>query len=449
MALFSVGYLPAYLLPVVVARVVTDLGVTATQAGAVGSGLLLASAGAGLLLATRVRTIGARRLARAGLTLLILGFALAAVAPSLPPLILGCLLGGLGTGTVAAVAGVGIAAADQPHRLSAHGLLAASATAAGLFLALPHLPGGHALPFAALATYGAATLPTLGRLPGTPPHPSPSRGTRDPDQPADLRPSLPCPSLPCPSLPCPSHLPRRAAGTALALGMAAWSMAQNALWGVSSQIGLHRVGLSESTLGLVFAAALGGGLLGVLAAAALGTRLGRAVPIGAGTAVIALCVATAGSAQMPVPFATGEVLWNSVYPLVLTHLLGLAAALDRAGRWAVLVGAASSLGVACGPVAGAALAGTAGFPATGLALDGLLAAVAVPLTAVARRSAEPSAEPEHRLSAPHPFIPRQTGQANPPEPVPEPAPEPTSVAAAGLPVRALGRLHTHRSAVTP
>ncbi|MER5636487.1 MFS transporter [Kitasatospora sp. NPDC002227] len=419
-ALFSAGYLPAYLLPAIVARVVGDLGVTSTQAGAVGSGLLLASAAAGLLLAARVHATGARRLARAGLVLLVLGFALAAAATALLPLVLGCLLGGLGTGTVAAVAGVEAAAAAQPHRVSAFGLLAASAGAGSLFLALPHLGGGHTLPFAALAAYGAATWPSLRRLPN--PAPAPTSAVPHQRGRAAVLPVAPRhPDTVARSSPVPAArpwLPHRLGGSVLAGGIALWSMAQNALWGVSGQIGLHRVGLTEAALGLVFAGALGGGLLGVAAAAAFGSRLGRALPVGLGTATIAACVAMAGSAHTAGPFAVGEVLWNTAYPIVLTSLLGLAAELDQRGRWAVLVGAASALGVACGPLAGTTLVTTVGFPGTGLALGALLAAVAVPLTAVATRAAVATLTAV-ATSATEPAVPGRAmtlRQARPPQP---------------------------------
>lgn len=163
-------------------------------------------------------------------------------------------------------------------------------------------------------------------------------------------------------------------------------MAQNALWGVSGRIGLTQAGLSEVTLGLVFAVALGAGLAGATAAGVLGRRLGRVVPIGAGTLLIALCVLLSSSAEGPYSFATGEILWNAVYPVVLSYLLGLAASLDPRGRWAVLVGSASSLGVACGPVTGSALAESAGYRGMGLTLCALLLLVAAPLTAVARQA---------------------------------------------------------------
>ncbi|MBD0707770.1 MFS transporter, partial [Streptomyces sp. CBMA291] len=179
-------------------------------------------------------------------------------------------------------------------------------------------------------------------------------------------------------------LPRRAAGIALASGILCWSLAQNALWGVSGRIGTTQAGLTEVTVGAVFAAALGAGLAGVTAAGALGSRLGRAVPIGVGTVLIAGCVLLSSAAGSLVPFATGEILWNAVYPAVLSYLLGLAASLDPRGRWAVLVGSASSLGVACGPVTGSLLSESAGYSGMGRVLCVLLLVVAVPMTAVAR-----------------------------------------------------------------
>jgi MFS family permease len=168
--------------------------------------------------------------------------------------------------------------------------------------------------------------------------------------------------------------------------MPCWSLAQNALWGVSGRIGLEQAHLTESTVGAVFALALGAGLLGVTGAGALGPRFGRAVPVGAGTVLIALCIALSASATGPASFAAGEIAWNTFYPIVLSHLIGLAACLDPRGRWAVLVGSASSLGTAAGPLTGSVLAAQAGFPVMGAVLAAGLLVIAVPMTAVARRA---------------------------------------------------------------
>ncbi|MGW1229027.1 MFS transporter [Streptomyces sp. NPDC001478] len=356
-AVFTAGYLAAYLLPTIVGRLSVHLGLSTAQAGLVGSALLLSSATAGFCLAGRVESLGPRRPARLGLVLAAVGYGVAALAHSVPLVVLGVVIGGLGSGTATAVAASGIAAQSDPHRASSLGLLSVSATAGALYLTIPHLGGGHRLPFASIAVVALLVWPATSRL-------------------GDFAPAGP-------SVPASGRLPHRRSGLVLAGGMLVWSMAQNALWGVSSRIGVDQVGLSEVTIGAVFAAALGAGLLGVMGAGVLGSRLGRAVPIGLGTVVIAGSIVLSSSAGGLGSFATGEILWNTVYPVVLSYLIGLAASLDVRGRWAVLAGSASSVGVACGPVLGSVLSEEAGFPVMGLILGTVTLLVAVPVTAVA------------------------------------------------------------------
>ncbi|WP_030211034.1 MFS transporter [Streptomyces bikiniensis] len=365
-ALFTAGYLAPYLLPTVVGRLSAGLGLTPAQAGLVGSVLLLGSSTAGFTLAARGERIGPRRAARAGLLAMIVGYGSAAAAGTVPLVVAGAVLGGLGSGTATAVAAAGIAGRRDPHRASTLGLLSVSAAAGALYLTLPHLGTGHAPPLLAIVCAAALVWPVTGRLEGG------ARARADADAGAAH---------------VAGPLPYRRAGAVLAGGILCWSLAQNALWGVSGRIGTTQAGLSEVTVGAVFAAALGAGLAGVTAAGALGSRLGRAVPIGAGTVVIAGCVLLSSAAGDLVSFAAGEILWNAVYPVVLSYLLGLAASLDPRGRWAVLVGSASSLGVACGPVTGSLLSEGAGYPGMGAVLCCLLLLVAAPMTAVARHAA--------------------------------------------------------------
>ncbi|MFF4078488.1 MFS transporter [Streptomyces sp. NPDC001777] len=356
-AVFTAGYLAAYLLPTIVGRLSVYLGLGTAQAGLVGSALLLSSATAGFVLAGRVERLGPRRPARAGLVLAAVGYGCAALAGSVPLVVAGAVVGGFGSGTATAVAASGIAAQRDPHRTSSLGLLSVSATAGALYLTIPHLGGGHRLPFASIALVALLVWPATARLGGAAPA--------------------------GPAAPATGRLPHRRSGPVLAGGMLVWSMAQNALWGVSGRIGVGQAGLSEVTVGAVFAAALGAGLLGVMGAGLLGSRLGRAVPIGLGTVIIAGSIVLSSSAGSLGSFATGEILWNTVYPVVLSYLIGLAASLDVRGRWAVLAGSASSVGVACGPVLGSVLSEQAGYPGMGLILGVVTLLVAVPVTAVA------------------------------------------------------------------
>ncbi|MFD8724468.1 MFS transporter [Streptomyces sp. NPDC059629] len=364
-ALFTAGYLAPYLLPTTVGRLESGLPLSATQAGAVGSALLLSSAVAGFLLASRVDRIGPRTLARTGLLLAVLGYGGAALTTHVPAVTAGAVVGGFGSGTLTAVAATGFAAQRDPHRATTLGLLGVSALAGAVYLTVPHLGPGHAQPLAAMALTALAVWPVTGRL-------SPRTA----------------PALPRTTTATAtggSRLPHLRSGLLLAAAMPCWSAAQNSLWGVSGRIGLTQARLSEVTVGGVFAVALGAGLLGVVGAGALGPRLGRALPIGLGTVLIAGCVALSASAVDLTSFATGEIAWNVLYPVVLSYVIGLAASLDPRGRWAVLVGSASSLGTATGPVIGSLLSARAGFPAMGTILAVGLLAVAVPLTAVALR----------------------------------------------------------------
>ncbi|GAA2524430.1 MULTISPECIES: MFS transporter [Streptomyces] len=362
-ALFTAGYLAPYLLPTTVGRLERGLGLSATQAGAVGSALLLSSATAGFLLASRVERTGARTLARLGLVLAALGYGTAALTTAVPAVVAGAVVGGFGSGTATTVAATRIAAERDPHRASTLGLLSVSALAGVVYLTVPRLPG-HGLTLAAVALTALAVWPLTSRLP------TGASGSRRAGKGAATGTGT-------------ARLPHRRSGLVLAGAMVFWSLAQNALWGVSGRIGVTQAHLSEPTVGVVFAVALGAGLLGVVAAGALGSRLGRALPIGGGTVLIAGCIALSASATGLGSFAAGEIAWNTVYPVVLSYLIGLAASLDPRGRWAVLVGSASSLGTAAGPLTGSVLSAQAGFPVMGAVLGAGLLLVALPMTAVA------------------------------------------------------------------
>ncbi|MFH9583834.1 MFS transporter [Streptomyces luteogriseus] len=356
-ALFTAGYLAPYLLPTTVGRLDSDLPLSATQAGAVGSALLLSSATAGFALASRVERVGARTLARLGLALALLGYGGAALTTAVPAVVAGAIVGGFGSGTATTVAATLIAAQRDPHRASTAGLLSVSALAGAVYLTVPHLGPGHGLPLAAIALTSLVVWPLTGSLPtGT--TVAPARHDK-------------------------ARLPHARSGLLLAAAMVCWSLAQNSLWGVSGRIGLEQAHLGEATVGVVFALGLGAGLAGVLAAGALGARLGRAVPIGGGTVLIAVCIALSASATDLGSFAAGEIAWNTLYPVVLSYLIGLAASLDPRGRWAVLVGSASSLGTAAGPLTGGVLSAQAGFPVMGAVLGAGLLVIALPMTAVA------------------------------------------------------------------
>ncbi len=244
-ALFTAGYLAAYLLPTTVGRLDSGLPLSSTEAGSIGS----PAAGVGL------RGLPARR----------------ARPPDRPPQARPCRAsarrrgirhgrsqpqhprGRRGSGGRR----VRLRYGDHrrrdrhrrqrdPHRTSTLGLLGVSALAGVIYLTVPRLGPGHGLPLAALALTALLVWPATGRL----------------STPARIVTTTPVPGT---AAACPTPAPDRPRA-----GILCWSLAQNSLWGVSGRIGLTQAHLTEVTVGAVFAIALGAGLLGVIGAGALG-----------------------------------------------------------------------------------------------------------------------------------------------------------------------------------
>jgi predicted MFS family arabinose efflux permease len=117
------------------------------------------------------------------------------------------------------------------------------------------------------------------------------------------------------------------------------------------------------------------GLAGAGAATALNVRWGRALPITGFCVVfiivtLALCLWRHPTAYVVALVASGVIFYFSV-----PYMLGLAAALDRSGRWAAAACSAYLLGFAAGPVLAGAVIQATDYAG--------LAAVSVVLTIVA------------------------------------------------------------------
>jgi predicted MFS family arabinose efflux permease len=134
-----------------------------------------------------------------------------------------------------------------------------------------------------------------------------------------------------------------------------------AVYAFSAPLG-ERAGLDTREVGYALALASFLGLTGALAATKLNVRLGRAIPIllscaGFSVVVLVLCLWRDFAGYL---FALIASLM--IYYFSTPYFFGLAAALDRTGRWAAAAGSIYLLGFAAGPlVAGTAIA-AAGYP---------------------------------------------------------------------------------------
>jgi predicted MFS family arabinose efflux permease len=141
--------------------------------------------------------------------------------------------------------------------------------------------------------------------------------------------------------------------------LALWALtvmfvAQSALWGFAER-GATQLGMSAEHLGFVFTAAAGSALVGAMAAAFIGDRIGMKVPLYIGYAmmcVVAWAMYLSGSSPW---FVAAILLLNLAQTFSLPYVQNVLVELDESGRAASLSGAAINFGSAAGPALGGLL----------------------------------------------------------------------------------------------
>jgi predicted MFS family arabinose efflux permease len=244
--------------------------------------------------------------------------------------------------------------------------MVAGSAGALLLVALPHVvaAAGHRGAFAVMALLVIACLPLLAWMP---------RGTAARIEGARL--------------PVRGRaLPVLAAGLILTAG-------EGAMWAFLERIGVH-VGVSPSSIGALLGAVTLLGLLGSAAAAWLGTRLGRRLPIAAGIGCQAASCWMIAHADAAPAYVLGCIGYGVSFFFVQPYLLGTAAVVDPGGRVAAGYAGVVLVGGAIGPATGGALVTAFAYQALGWQL--LVASVAAlaaiwPLAARLDRAASTSA----------------------------------------------------------
>jgi predicted MFS family arabinose efflux permease len=137
----------------------------------------------------------------------------------------------------------------------------------------------------------------------------------------------------------------------------------------------ERAGLDTGAVGYAMTLSSLVGLAGAGAATALNVRWGRAVPIsgfsvGSMVVTLVLCLS-----HDPTAYVIALVAWGAIYYFSIPYLFGLAAALDRSGRWAAAAGSAYLFGFAAGPLMAGSVIAAVGYAG--------LAAICVAITAAA------------------------------------------------------------------
>jgi len=135
----------------------------------------------------------------------------------------------------------------------------------------------------------------------------------------------------------------------------------------------ERAGLDTSAVGYALTAGSLVGLLGAGAATVLNVRWGRAIPISGFCVAFTFFTLVLCLWRNPTAYFVALVASFIIFYFSVPYMLGLAAVLDRNGRWAAAACSAYLLGFAAGPLAGGAVIAAADYAGLGAACVALTA----------------------------------------------------------------------------
>lgn len=362
-----VGFMTANLVPVMIVALTGGPGLSVTAAGTLMTASLLACA-ASCLATSRWTARGGRYVvARAGLLLTALGFGAAAFAPSVPVVVAGVVLGGLGAGGAVSAGGAALGALRDPDRASGINGFVNRGVVSVVLLAIPLLGAGTGSAFGLLAGLALAALLTTGWLPERPtPVAPPADGS-------SVRTGRPARTT-------------TSAGLGLLLSFALWALSEDSLWAVAATMGAEQARLDETGMGLVLSLSTLGGLLATAAVGFLGPRLGRTVPLAVVLVAGGVLKLLAGTVTDPGWYMVVVIAWNSIYAAAFVYIVAVAAALDASGKWSAPLLGIYLVGSAFAPVFGTSVSAAASYTTLGAVLAGMTFALLIPFLAVSRIS---------------------------------------------------------------
>jgi len=358
LAATGVGASGANLMPILLGAVTDALALDPRAAGLLGTLELVAGALGSLVIAPRAAAVSRRRLAIGGGLLAAIGYLLSAAAGSYASLALVRVATGAVCGLALAAGNAAAAGSRDPDRLFALVYLVGGTAVTLIIWSLQFVvePWGYRGGFALMGVLCVAVIPLYWLLPDA---------------------ATPASDI--------GHRPRHATSAPLATlgGILLISICGQGVWAFTERIGV-RVGLGLGEIAGVLALAnLVGCWIGSGAAALVGTRFGRSAPLALSVAALGVSQWLLVNARSPMEYQASQIAWGLAFYVALPYVMGLAAALDRQGRWTVAAGGVAILGSALGPAAaGLTLqhGGTTGLGWVSVVCVGLALALLVPVS---------------------------------------------------------------------
>ncbi|GAB5078391.1 MFS transporter [Arthrobacter sp. AD-310] len=368
-----VGFMTANLVPIMILALTGEPGFSATDAGMLMTGSLLACAISCLLTSRLAAGNGRYAVARVGLVLTAAGFGAAAFIPSAPAVVAGVLIGGLGAGGAVSAAGAALGALRNPDRASGISGFTNRAIVSVVLFVIPALGAGMGSAFGLLAGLALAALFTASWLPNRP-----GTGT------AAAARATAAPTVA--RVPGTNSRSATLAGFGLLACFAVWALSEDSLWAVAATMGADQAQLDETGMGLVLSLSTLGGLLASGLIGVAGRRLGRTAPLAVALVAGATLKLLSGITTDPGLYMAIIIAWNTIYMLAFIYIVAAAAALDASGRWSAPVLGVYLVGSSFAPFFGTFVSTAAGYDVLGFVLAGMTLVLTVPLVAISRIS---------------------------------------------------------------
>ena len=357
-----IGGLLPQMLPLVVGGLMAGLALSERDAGFVTSVELLVLAVTAIVIAPMLSRYSYRRAGIAAAVLTLIAQGASIFSTSLASLIILRALAGIGEGTLYAVSLAVVAArSNNPDKVYGYFQIAWALGSVPLFAGGGRLTAAYAQHgiFALIAGVALVLTPLLWLIPDD----RVAGGGGIVGERAPASPVL---------------------GIVTLVAIVLYLMVSAGVYAFSTSLG-ERAGLGTDAVGYALTAATLFGLVGAGAATALNVRWGRAIPISGFFVVFIVVTVVLCLWRNPIAYVVAIIVSAVIYYFSLPYMFGLAAALDRSGRWAAAAGSAFLLGFGAGPRAGGVVIDAAGY--AGLAVASVIVpAVAWALTmAVCRR----------------------------------------------------------------
>ncbi|MBB4272879.1 MFS transporter [Rhizobium mongolense] len=346
-----IGGLFAQMSPLVVAGLMDGLALSEREAGIVTSVELLALAITAILIAPVLPRLSYRRVCIGAVTLTLLAQGASIVAGGWTTLIMLRTFAGLGEGALyASSLSIVASRANNPEKVYGYFQLVWALGSVPLFSAGGEITAAfaHQGIFALLGGVTLTLAPVLLLLPNTA---APAIESAMTDRQASSS----------------------SFGMMLFIAIFLYMTVAAAQYAFSTSMG-ERAGLDTAAVGYTLTIATLVGLAGAAAAMALNVRWGRVFPISLFCFAYAVTAAVLCLWQNPTVFVVALVLAAALYYFSLPYLFGLAAAIDRSGRWAAAAGSAYLLGFAAGPFLGGAVIASSGYMFLAASIVALMAA---------------------------------------------------------------------------